>query len=123
MNIQLYTMSMDIIGGIKSFIIDYKRVFIGSFNFDPRSHTENSEIGVIIDSPQLAEGMHRWFDEHIDRVAFRLELQRHSDGGEQLYWYGLKDGRHYIYTGEPNVGPLRQAGVALLRLLPLESQL
>jgi cardiolipin synthase C len=107
----------------KSFIIDYKRVFIGSFNFDPRSHTENSEIGVIIDSPQLAEGMHRWFDEHIDRVAFRLELQRHSDGGEQLYWYGLKDGRHYIYTGEPNVGPLRQAGVALLRLLPLESQL
>ena len=107
----------------KSFIFDRNKVFIGSFNLDPRSHTENSEIGMVMASPVIANGMSEWFDQNIDKVAFRLELQQNSNGGEQIIWHGIKDGKMRTYTKEPNVGPLRKAGVALLQLLPLESQL
>ncbi len=107
----------------KSFIFDGDKVFIGSFNLDPRSHTENSEIGMVMTSPTVANGMQKWFDQNIDKIAFRLELQQNSTGGEQIIWHGLKDGQKHTFTSEPNVSPLRQAGVALLRLLPLESQL
>ncbi|MEA3303853.1 MAG: phospholipase D family protein [Pseudomonadota bacterium] len=107
----------------KSFIFDRNKVFIGSFNLDPRSHTENSEIGMIMSSPEIANSMSEWFDQNIDKVAFRLELQRHSNGGEQIIWHGIKDGEMHTYSREPNVGPLRKAGVALLRMLPIEAQL
>ena len=33
--------------------VDRARVFIGSFNFDPRSAELNTEMGVVIDSPAL----------------------------------------------------------------------
>ncbi len=38
----------------KLMAIDEKQVFIGSFNFDPRSAYLNTEIGVLLDSPTLA---------------------------------------------------------------------
>ncbi|MBG7602840.1 MAG: phospholipase D family protein [Gammaproteobacteria bacterium] len=107
----------------KSFIFDRNKVFIGSFNLDPRSHTENSEIGMVMASPVIANDMSEWFDQNIDKVAFRLELRQDSIGVEQIIWHGLKDGEKRTYTREPHVGPLRKAGVALLQLLPIESQL
>jgi putative cardiolipin synthase len=39
----------------KAIVVDRQRVFIGSMNLDPRSKTINSEMGVVIDSPALAE--------------------------------------------------------------------
>ena len=41
----------------KSFVLDREKVFIGSLNLDPRSFHENSEIGVIISSPDTATDM------------------------------------------------------------------
>ena len=38
----------------KSLVFDRKSVFIGSFNLDPRSTALNTEIGVMIDSPEIA---------------------------------------------------------------------
>ena len=38
----------------KAFIVDRERLFIGSFNFDPRSANINTEMGVFIDDPGLA---------------------------------------------------------------------
>ena len=37
----------------KAFIVDEEHVFIGSFNFDPRSANLNTEMGVIINDPEL----------------------------------------------------------------------
>jgi putative cardiolipin synthase len=39
----------------KAMVIDRQRIFIGSMNLDPRSKIHNSEMGVIVDSPPLAE--------------------------------------------------------------------
>jgi putative cardiolipin synthase len=38
----------------KSMVIDGKKIFIGTFNLDPRSANLNTEVGVFIESPELA---------------------------------------------------------------------
>jgi putative cardiolipin synthase len=38
----------------KSMVIDGKTLFVGTFNFDPRSANLNTEVGVLIDNPILA---------------------------------------------------------------------
>ena len=42
---------------VKAMVIDRERVFIGSMNLDPRSWGVNSEMGVIVDSPGLAQAL------------------------------------------------------------------
>ena len=39
----------------KSMVIDNTIVFVGTFNLDPRSVNLNTEVGVLIDSPQLGQ--------------------------------------------------------------------
>ena len=41
----------------KAMVVDRDLVFIGSMNFDPRSMNINTEMGVVIDSPQLGEAL------------------------------------------------------------------
>lgn len=53
----------------KTFAVDGARVFIGSFNFDPRSTMLNTEMGLLIDSARLAEGVHGAFDRGLDGLA------------------------------------------------------
>lgn len=48
--------------------IDEKQVFIGSFNFDPRSANLNTEIGVIINSPPLAKAVHQTMDNNLKNM-------------------------------------------------------
>jgi putative cardiolipin synthase len=36
-------------------VVDRSRVYIGSFNLDPRARDYNTEMGVLIDDPELAE--------------------------------------------------------------------
>lgn len=67
----------------KSMVIDRQRVFIGSMNLDPRSEVLNSEMGVIVDSPALAEKL-------ADRMSRDMEGTNswqvvRGDGG-QLLW-------------------------------------
>lgn len=39
----------------KAIVFDKRKTFVGSFNFDPRSVLWNTEVGVMVDSPKLAE--------------------------------------------------------------------
>jgi cardiolipin synthase C len=39
----------------KSMVIDGSKIFIGTFNLDPRSANLNTEVGVLVDSPQLGQ--------------------------------------------------------------------
>jgi putative cardiolipin synthase len=57
----------------KSMVIDRQRAFVGSMNLDPRSEILNSEMGVIIDSPELAE-----------RLARRMERDLQGDNSWQV---------------------------------------
>ena len=46
----------------KAFVIDQRTVLIGSMNFDPRSAWYNSELGILVESPELAMQVVRAFD-------------------------------------------------------------
>ncbi|MCK5881137.1 MAG: phospholipase D family protein, partial [Sinobacterium sp.] len=57
----------------KIYIFDRKEVFIGSFNFDPRSVNINSEVGVIYQIPEMAELIgHTSFDVEAKNFAYRV---------------------------------------------------
>lgn len=107
----------------KSFVFDRRQVFIGSLNLDPRAFLHNTEIGVVLTSKELAEGMAKWFDENIEQMAFRLELKTDKDGLNRIYWYGRQNGEEQIFTVEPYTSFWRRFGVGFMSLLPIESQL
>ena len=107
----------------KSFVFDRTQVFIGSLNLDPRALVHNTEIGVVIKVPEIAEEMTRWFDKSIERIAFRLELKKDENGYEQLYWHGWEKGKQVVYTHEPHTGFWRRFGIGFMSIWPIESQL
>ncbi len=41
----------------KTFAVDGERIFVGSFNFDPRSAHLNTGMGLLINSPEMASQM------------------------------------------------------------------
>jgi putative cardiolipin synthase len=102
----------------KAFIVDDKEVFIGSFNFDPRSANLNTELGVIIYDPELALLYSVAVDEHLRDQTYEVYLN--EDG--KLRWRGYEDGQEVIYDKEPETtwGQRFMAGFA--RIIP-QSQL
>ncbi len=104
----------------KSFIFDRDTVFIGSLNLDPRSITENTEIGALIESPKIATEMVNWFDSNVDRMAYRLVLETQENGSPKIHWYGLEDGRQVEYDHDPKTSAWLRTGVWFLGLLPVE---
>jgi len=48
---------------MKVSVVDRSRVYIGSFNLDPRARDFNTEMGVLIDSPEIAEKLARLAEE------------------------------------------------------------
>jgi len=107
----------------KSFVLDREKVFIGSLNLDPRSFYENTEIGVIIKSPELAAGMAERFDERIEKAAFRLELVTDEDDNESILWHGYENGKKVTYDVDPYTSIWRRIGVGIMSIMPIESQL
>jgi cardiolipin synthase C len=80
-------------------VIDRKTVYIGSMNLDPRSATINTELGAVIDSPQLAREMLRIID--VDRLQSAYRVTRKPGGG--LYWAGDDGDQEMVYEEEPEV--------------------
>jgi len=67
----------------KGMVIDRERVYIGSMNFDPRSATINSEMGVIVESRGLAEALARIVERNLrPENSWRVEVG--ADG--KLVW-------------------------------------
>jgi cardiolipin synthase C len=108
----------------KTFVIDRRTVFIGSMNLDSRSITLNTEIGVVCDSPPMAEMLLGRFEPRIDQIAWRLELEPAEDGQRRLVWIETDDKGVRRLTEEPgDVSVWRRMGVWFMGVLPIESQL
>jgi len=107
----------------KSFVLDRKQVFIGSLNLDPRSIIQNTEIGVVFGSTELAERMADGFDRKIDQIAFRLELQGDDQGHVRIIWHGLIDGTQQTLHVDPYTSFWKRFGVGFMRMFPIDSQI
>jgi putative cardiolipin synthase len=75
----------------KTASIDKRRIFIGSMNLDPRSATQNTEMGVVVDSPQLAREMLRVINISKLQNSYRLRLAKDTGALEWLTTDGEKE--------------------------------
>ena len=108
----------------KSFVLDRKKVFVGSLNLDPRSITENTEVGIMVNSEDVAEYMAEGFDEVMAKSAFRLELKKDEKGLEYIVWHGYENGEERTWGHEPHTSLWRRFLIGTLRFVPfVESQL
>jgi putative cardiolipin synthase len=110
----------------KSFVVDGRYTFIGSMNLDQRSAKLNTEQGMVVDSPALAQAVSQYFATvTLPANAWRLarEDKGGDGGGGQILWIDEKDGKPRTTDHEPEVGPLRRTEVMLLKLLPIDGML
>ncbi len=114
----------------KSFIFDRRKIFVGSLNLDPRSIDINTEIGLVIEVPILAENFASWFDSDMPKEAWKLQrvkLPANEDGRNfdeyVIHWKEQKGDVQKIYQTEPQVSTWKLFKVWFYSLLPVESQL
>ncbi|MDE2577298.1 MAG: phospholipase D family protein [Hyphomicrobiales bacterium] len=100
----------------KTFAIDGRTFFVGSFNFDPRSALLNCEMGFIIDSAQLAQSFGAALDRRLPEAAYAVTL----DGNGDLAWTLDEDGAPHRFRREPGTTPFSRAIVSALSLLPIQ---
>jgi len=109
----------------KLFVLDRQRLFIGSMNFDQRSMHLNTEIGLIIDSPELARQTAARFEAMVSAPnSYELTLLPRDGGGSpRLVWRTEEDGKAVEYDREPARSEGQRLEVNLLSLLPLDGEL
>ncbi|HTB89870.1 MAG TPA: phospholipase D-like domain-containing protein, partial [Steroidobacteraceae bacterium] len=78
----------------KALVIDQKIVFIGSLNMDERSAKINSELGLVINSTEIAREVTSLLDDISNDGSYKLQLDQHGrvewvsgDGGTQKIWH------------------------------------
>lgn len=101
----------------KLMALDEKQVFIGSFNFDPRSAYLNSEIGVLLNSPTLAKSVHQTMDANLSKYAYRLVL----DAQNNINWRVVNSkGEERVFVKEPKMKWYEKAAMKIISWLPIE---
>jgi putative cardiolipin synthase len=108
----------------KAFVFDRKRIFVGSANLDRRSLHLNTEIGLMIDSPELSRQVVARFEAIAQPAnSFVLALEKSAGGSPKLVWNSVKDGQQIVYDSEPGDDRWRELLVDLYGTLPIEDEL
>ncbi len=100
----------------KTFAVDGERVFVGSFNFDPRSARLNTEMGFVIHDAPLASRVAAAFASDIPQRSYKVEL---SENG-RLRWIEQRNGQTIVHKREPGARTLHLLGLYVLSKLPIE---
>jgi putative cardiolipin synthase len=103
----------------KVFVVDRQHAFVGSFNFDPRSARINTELGVIIDSTEIAEDILVRTEAGFTTQAFEVFL---NDRGK-VRWRGMDNGQKVVLKKEPQTTWGRRFKAGFFRMLPIQGQL
>ena len=103
----------------KLFVFDRERLFVGSMNFDQRSKHLNTEIGLIIDSPELAQQVALRFDAMTQpESAYIVSLRDIGPApGHNMVWDTVEGGKPREYAQEPTRSAWRKFKTRLLALL------
>lgn len=102
----------------KGILIDRKRIFVGSLNLDPRSIDINTEMGLLIDSPEMGAKLSDSSSENINAIAYRLKL----DDNNKISWHATIDGIEVVETRDPQTSAWRRFNAWFLKIAP-EKQL
>jgi len=109
----------------KLFVFDRKKIYIGSMNFDERSRILNTEVSLIIDSPELAQQTAARFDAIVAPPnSYREMLRVDGPGGTPcLSWRTQEGDRSVEYIIEPARSDWDRVKVEFLSHLPLKREL
>lgn len=99
----------------KTFTVDGQRIFVGSFNMDPRSARLNTEMGLLIDSTELAGQLRDGLAGEAASSAYTVTL---VDG--KLRWTTQEAGQTVTEDAEPQTSWLRYQAVRVMSWLPIE---
>jgi cardiolipin synthase C len=102
----------------KLIAIDGRYLFVGSLNLDPRAIDINTEMGVLIDAPQMVAPMVERFRSRLPEFSYKLE----QDDKGRLEWHGLVDGTPVVETSEPLASGWQRFNAWFQKILP-EGQL
>ncbi len=80
-------------------VVDRELVFVGSMNLDPRSASKNTELGIVVESPELAKEVLRVI--HISKLQSAYRLQFGADG-RSLMWATMDDEGEVLLDAEPD---------------------
>ncbi|WP_417284881.1 phospholipase D family protein [Comamonas sp.] len=103
----------------KTFAIDGQRLFVGSFNFDPRSALLNTELGLVIEDAAMAGEITQSLDQHLPRMAYQVQLNEK----QQLSWTSQNPQpphENQTTTTEPGTSWWQRVMVRILSWLPIE---
>jgi len=106
----------------KLFVFDRQKVFFGSMNYDQRSKRLNTEIGLIIDSPELAQQTAVRF-EAMAQPENSYVLALRNGSGLHLVWQTEEGGKAVEYKAEPARSGWQKLKTKFLSLLPLGREL
>ena len=98
----------------KAFAVDREHIFIGTFNWNQRSLNIDTELGVIIHSPQIATE----FVERVTAILPEHSYQVFLNEKGKLRWRGMDDGQEVILTKEPQSGFWRRFNAGFMRIAP-----
>jgi putative cardiolipin synthase len=101
----------------KTFAVDDSRLFVGSFNFDQRSALLNTEMGLVIASPTLAQRLAATFDTLVPKIAYEVRL---APDGRGLVWIERTAAGEQRFDTEPETTWSMRMGVEMLSILPIE---
>ncbi len=100
----------------KAVVIDRRDVFIGSFNFSPRSRNLNTEMGLLVHSSELGEQVADYLSKCIaPENAWQVHIG--ADGG--LLW----ESRDGTLTSQPSQSFWQEFGNVIYSFLPVEEHL
>ncbi len=99
----------------KTFSVDRRRLFIGSFNFDQRSVRLNTEMGFVIDSAPMASASADEFERSVPEVAYEVRLR-----GHRLEWVERNEGVETLHRREPGSTFWQRAFVWVIAKLPVD---
>ncbi|HLT31082.1 MAG TPA: phospholipase D family protein [Myxococcaceae bacterium] len=100
----------------KTFAVDGRSLFVGSFNFDPRSASLNTEMGLVIEAPELAVALGALFEGPILDRAYEVQLTEKGD----LQWIDREGETVTLLDEEPNSSAWMRLWIAFLGVLPIE---
>ena len=100
----------------KTMVIDRRVVFVGSFNMDPRSTHLNTEMGVLVDSPELAAEVAAVIERDMDPHNSWTVSPAAGDG---VVWTWVSDGQSQTTSSEPEASIAALLELMFFSLLPI----
>lgn len=103
----------------KAVVFDRRKVMIGSFNLDPRSRYLNTEIAILVESPELAAKVAQFIEKGMSLAnSFRLELV-----DDDVVWVAEEGGREVRFRHAPVTSIWRRLEADVISVLPVEELL